>query len=85
MKIKVTKRKVDIVLEAEKNGKTVRKESYEPSEAQKELEAMQRETRKEQQSEMASARGRIMGRSKGRRSLLTGAATGQEEKKTTLG
>lgn len=58
---------------------------YEPSEAQKELEAMQRETRKEQQSEMASARGRIMGRSKGRRSLLTGAATGQEEKKTTLG
>ena len=33
MKIKVTKRKVDIVLEAEKNGKTVRKESYEPSEA----------------------------------------------------
>lgn len=58
---------------------------YEPSEAQKELEAMQRETRKEQQSEMASARGRIMGRSRGRRSLLTGAATGVEEKKTTLG
>ena len=58
---------------------------YEPSEAQKELEASQREAAKEQKSELASARGRIRQRSMGRRSLLTGAATGQEDKKTTLG
>jgi hypothetical protein len=44
------------------------------------------ETRKSQQSELASARGKITQRARGRRSLLTGSAMGvDEEKKTTLG
>jgi len=59
---------------------------YEPSESQKQLERSQMETRASQQSELASARGKIMQRARGRRSLLTGAATGvDEEKKTTMG
>ena len=59
---------------------------YEPSESQKQLERAQMETRASQQSELASARGKITQRARGRRSLLTGSATGvDEDKKTTLG
>jgi len=58
---------------------------YEPTEAQKELEAQQLETSREQKSEIASRAARATMGKTGRRSLLTGAATGTEEKKTTLG
>ena len=59
---------------------------YEPSETQKQLERQQLETSASQKSELAAIRGKIGQRSKGRRSLLSGAATGvEEEKKTTMG
>lgn len=61
-------------------------EPYKPTEAQQQLERTQLETAAGQKSELASARGKIQQRARGRRSLLTGAATGvDEEKKATLG
>ena len=58
---------------------------FEPTESQKQLERNQLESRREQESEIAKRASKTKGKAKGRRSLLTGAATGVDEKQTTLG
>jgi hypothetical protein len=58
---------------------------YEPSESQKALERQQLETTAEQKSEIARRASSARGRATGRRSLLTGSATGVQEKSATLG
>ena len=58
---------------------------FEPTEQQKQLEREQIETGKSQRSEMAKRTAAARAKGFGRRSLLTGAATGVEEKSTTLG
>lgn len=53
--------------------------------AQMKLEKEQKNTQMEQESEIAEREAVRKKRLKGRASLLTGAATGVEEKQTTLG
>lgn len=60
-------------------------EPFRPSEEQKQLERNQLESRREQESEMAKRAAKSQSKGYGRRSLLTGAATGVEEKSTKLG
>jgi len=61
-------------------------EPFKPTETQKELERSQLETTASQKSEIAERSARAGTRRMGRRSLLTGSATGvEEEKKTTMG
>ena len=58
---------------------------FEPSAEQKSLEARQREESLMQQSEVATREAMRKRSRSGRTSLLTGAATGVEDKQTTLG
>ena len=58
---------------------------FEPSEEQKRLERDQREQALEQESEVATREAMRKRSRSGRTSLLTGAATGVEDKQTTLG
>lgn len=58
---------------------------FQPSEDQKAAEAAQREQAASQQSEMVERTAMRKRARAGRTSLLTGAATGVEEKQTTLG
>ncbi len=60
-------------------------QSYEPSAETKELQRMQSEEAKEQESELAERKAMRKKKAAGRGSLLTGAATGVEDKQTTLG
>jgi len=58
---------------------------FTPSAEQKSLEARQREQALEQESEIATREAMRKRSRSGRTSLLTGAATGVEDKQTTLG
>lgn len=59
--------------------------AFQPSEEQRSLEKAQSEERLTQQSEMAEREALRKRMRAGRSSLLTGAATGVEQKQTTLG
>lgn len=58
---------------------------YQPSAETKELERKQSEEAREQESELAERKAMRKKKAAGRSSLLTGAATGVDEKQTTLG
>lgn len=59
--------------------------AFKPSEEQKALEKSQSESRMAQESEMKEREAMRKRMRAGRSSLLTGAATGVEDKQTTLG
>lgn len=58
---------------------------YKPSAESQELERRQLEERKEQESELSQRQAMKKKRAAGRSSLLTGAATGVDDKSSVLG